>query len=142
MGSGKYANVHLINWRPLLNWFQNPLSSYIACLMGPNSGAVYINLKKNVLILPLTLKIARGLSDRATLMFPKFDMQQRHKSHSDIRHDHFLNLTGDMGINKRQRHVTSAFLKIDRQHGHPPSRSPLVDILSFIKHSPEMSAIP
>ena len=47
MGSGKNANVHLINWRPLLNWFQNPLSSYIACRMGPNSGAVYINLEKD-----------------------------------------------------------------------------------------------
>ena len=30
-----------------------------------------------------------GLSDRETLMFLKFDM--RHKSHSDMRHDHFFN---------------------------------------------------
>ena len=56
-------------------------------------------------------------------MFLEFDMrhgalvtQQGHKSHSDMQHDHFLNLTGDMGIKKRQRHVTLAFLKIDRRH--------------------------
>ena len=64
-------------------------------------------------------------------MFLKFDMQhgasvtrQEHKSHSDMRNDHFLNLTGDMGINKRQRHTTMAFLKIDRRHGHPPVKGP------------------
>ena len=52
-------------------------------------------------------------------MFLKFDMRQGHKSHSDMRHDHFLNTTGDMGINKRQRRATSAFLKIDMRHWHP-----------------------
>ena len=57
-------------------------------------------------------------------MFLKFDMRQGHLSHSDMRHDHFLNSTGDMGINKRQRHATLAFLIIDRRHGHPPSRAP------------------
>ena len=30
-----------------------------------------------------------------------------------------------MGINKRQRHATLAFLKIDRRHGDPPSRAPI-----------------
>ena len=67
-----------------------------------------------------------GLSDRATLMFLKFDMPQGHKSHSDMRNDHLLNSTGDMGINKRQRqrHATLAFLKIERRHGHSPSRAP------------------
>ena len=59
-------------------------------------------------------------------MFLKFDMRQGHLRHSDMRHDHFLNSTGDMGINKRERHATLAFLKIDRRHGHPPSRAPQV----------------
>ena len=70
-------------------------------------------------------------------MFLKFDMQhgasvtrQGHKNHSNMRHDHFLNLTGDKGINKRQRHATLAFLKIATRHGDPlsppppPSRAP------------------
>ena len=71
-------------------------------------------------------------------MFLKFDMRQGalvtrqgHKSHSDMRHEHFLNSTGDMGINKRQRHSTLAFLKIDRRHGHPPSRAPNLTTLLF-----------
>ena len=52
---------------------------------------------------PLTLKI-----DRATGPFLQFDMRhgalvtrQGHKGHNDMRHVHFLNSTGDMGINKR-----------------------------------------
>ena len=57
-------------------------------------------------------------------MFLKFDMRQGHKSHSDMRHGHFLNSTGDMGINKRQRPATSAFLKIDRRHAHHPLGAP------------------
>ena len=60
-------------------------------------------------------------------MFLKFDMRQGHKGHSDMRHDHFINSTGDMGINKRQiLYTTLAFLKIDRRHGHRPSRAPIV----------------
>ena len=55
-------------------------------------------------------------------MFLKFDMGREHLSLSDMRHDHFLNSTGDMRINKRQRHATLAFLKIDRRHGHPQSK--------------------
>ena len=30
-----------------------------------------------------------------------------------------------MGKNKRHRHATLAFLKIDMRHGDPPSRAPL-----------------
>ena len=56
-------------------------------------------------------------------MFLKFDMRHGHKSHSDMGHVHFLNSTGYMGINKRQRHAT--FPKIDRRHGHPTSSAPL-----------------
>ena len=48
---------------------------------------------------------------------PKFD--------SDMRQGYFLNSTCDIAINKRQRHATLAFLKIDRRHGDPPSRAPL-----------------
>ena len=36
---------------------------------------------------------------------------------------HFLNSTGDMGNNKRQRHATLTFLKIDMRHQDPPSRA-------------------
>ena len=43
-----------------------------------------------------------------------------------MRHDHFLNSTGDMGIHKRQRHATLSFLKIDRGHGDPQSRAPVI----------------
>ena len=42
--------------------------------------------------------------------------QQGHTSRSDMQHDYFLNLTCNMGINKRQRHATLAFLKFDMQH--------------------------
>ena len=41
--------------------------------------------------------------------------RQGHTHHSD----HFLNSKGNMVMNKRQRHATLAFLKIDRRHGHP-----------------------
>ena len=44
---------------------------------------------------------------------------------SDMGHCKFLNLTGGMGNNKRQRHVTLAFLKIDMRHQDLPSRAPL-----------------
>ena len=47
---------------------------------------------------------------------------RRVKNYSDMCHSLFLNSTCDMGINKRQRHATLAFLKIDRRHGDPPSR--------------------
>ena len=59
-------------------------------------------------------------------MFLKFDMRHGHESHSDMRHDHFLNSICDMGINKRQRHATLIFLKIYRRHGYPPSRAPSI----------------
>ena len=54
-------------------------------------------------------------------MFLKFDMLQGLACHSDMRHDHFLNSTGDMGINKRQRHATLAlvFLKSTGDMGTP-----------------------
>ena len=57
-------------------------------------------------------------------MFLKFDMRQGHKSHSDMQHDHFLISTGDIGIKEQQTHATLAFIKINRRHGHPPSRAP------------------
>ena len=41
-----------------------------------------------------------------------------------MRQGHFLNLTCDLAINKGQRHVTLAFLKIDTRHGDPPSMAP------------------
>ena len=47
-------------------------------------------------------------------------MRQENKKDSDIRHAHFLNSTCDTGENKRQRHVTLPFLKIDMGHGDPP----------------------
>ena len=39
---------------------------------------------------------------------------------------HFLNSTGDMGNNKRQRHATLSFLEIDMRHQDPLSRAPKV----------------
>ena len=79
----------------------------------------------------LIRNVTWGLSDRATLMFLKFDIRQGHKSYSDMRHGHFLNSTGDMGVNKRQRHATSAFLKIDRRHAHTPVKGPRCATLSL-----------
>ena len=48
------------------------------------------------------------------------DMRQGTEIDSDILHCHFLNSTCYMGINKRQRHATLPFLKIDRGHWDPP----------------------
>ena len=42
------------------------------------------------------------------------------KSHSDIRHDHFLNSTGDMGINKQQRHGVYVNTTVQRVSGTAP----------------------
>ena len=50
---------------------------------------------------------------------------------SDIQQGYLLNLTCDMGVNKRQRYAILAFLKIDRQHGEPLSRLPNVPAFSF-----------
>ena len=59
-------------------------------------------------------------SPRVTQTFLKLDVQhgalvkqQDQQNNTDMRHEHFLNLTGDMGIPKRQRYATLAFLKID-----------------------------
>ena len=54
-------------------------------------------------------------------------MRQGFKKYSDMRQAYFLNSTCDMAINRRQRHTTLAFLKIDRRHGDPPSRAPILD---------------
>ena len=56
------------------------------------------------------------------------DMRQENKTDSDMRHAHFLNSTCDMEENKRQRHVTLPFLKMDMRHRDPPplSRAPHV----------------
>ena len=53
-------------------------------------------------------------------------MRQGFKKYSDMQQSYFLNSTSDMAINKRQRHATLAFLEIDRGHGDPPSRAPVV----------------
>ena len=44
-------------------------------------------------------------------------MKQGFEKYSDLRQGYFLNSAFDMGINKRQRPETLAFLKIDRRHG-------------------------
>ena len=38
---------------------------------------------------------------------------------SDMQQGYLLDLTCDMGINKRQRYAILAFVKIDRRHGEP-----------------------
>ena len=47
------------------------------------------------------------------------------KKYSDMRQGYFLKLTGDMALNKRQRHAKLAFLKIDRRHGDPAVKGPM-----------------
>ena len=51
-------------------------------------------------------------------------MRQGSKQYSDMRQDYFLNSTCYIAINKRQRHATLAFLKIERRHGDPPVKGP------------------
>ena len=70
--------------------------------------------------------------DRATPLFLKFaydmepiDMRQGFQKYNDMRQAYFLNSTCNMAINKRQRHVTLAFLKIDMRHWEPPIKGPL-----------------
>ena len=53
-------------------------------------------------------------------------MRQGFQNYTDMRQGYFLNLTCDIGINKRQGHATLGFLKFDRRHGDPPSRAPIV----------------
>ena len=59
-------------------------------------------------------------------------MGQGFQNYSDMRQGHFLNSTCDMGINKRQRHATFGFLKIDRRY-EDPHQGPQV-FLDFIYH--------
>ena len=56
-------------------------------------------------------------------------MRQCFNKYSDMRQGYFLKSTGDMALNKRQRHATLAFNKIDRRHGDPPSRAPQLVVL-------------
>ena len=64
--------------------------------------------------------------DRATWPFLKFDKgrpsdnRQGLKHYNDRGHGYFLKSTGDMGINKVQRHATWAFLKFDTESCPPP----------------------
>ena len=41
-----------------------------------------------------------------------------------MQHEHFLNLTRDMVISKRQGHATLPFPKIDMRHQNPPHQGP------------------
>ena len=58
------------------------------------------------------------------------DMRQWTEIDRDMRHCHFLDLTCDMGINKQQRHATLPFLKIDRRHGDPHVKGPMVPYMT------------
>ena len=53
------------------------------------------------------------------------DMRQGSEKYSDMRQGYFLNSTCDMAINKRQRHATLTFLKIDTRHWGPPVKGPI-----------------
>ena len=85
-------------------------------------GSIYSPVVQNAeqVSWPLTPK-----NDRATRPFYSTsdigpsDMRQGGKNYSDMGHGLFSNSTFDMGINKRQRRVTLAFLKIDMRHGDP-----------------------
>ena len=55
-------------------------------------------------------------------------MPQGFQKYSDMRRGSFLNSTCDMAINKRQRHATLPFLKIDMGHWGPPVKGPTSDI--------------
>ena len=44
-----------------------------------------------------------------------------------MQHDHFLNSTGDIGIDKRQSNATLAFRKINKSWG-PPVRGPSMQL--------------
>ena len=59
------------------------------------------------------------------------DMRQEGKTYSDMEHSLFLNLTCDIGENKRQGHATLSFLKIDTRHWGPPIKGPKL----FVSHA-------
>ena len=50
-------------------------------------------------------------------------MRHGFQKYSDMRQGYFLKSTGDIALNKCQRHATLAFLKIDRRHGDTLSRA-------------------
>ena len=87
------------------------------------------------------------------------DMRQGHFLNLTCDRDIFVNSTCDMDKNKRQRHATLAFLKIDTRHGDPPVKGPYLHILkarvdsfhipshchkyvSFSTAAPRMNVIP
>ena len=49
-----------------------------------------------------------------------------------MEHIHFLNLTCDIEENKRQRHATLSFLKIDMLHWGPPVDGPELGVLDRV----------
>ena len=60
-----------------------------------------------------------GIAHCTKLDIELIDRLQDFKNYNDMRQDHFLNWTCDIGINKQQRHATLSFLKIDRRQGDP-----------------------
>ena len=63
---------------------------------------------------------------KSTCDIELIDMRQGFQNYSEMRQGYFLYSACDMGINKRQRHATLAFPKIDRRHEDPPSRAPML----------------
>ena len=58
-------------------------------------------------------------------------MRQGFQKYSDMRQAYFLNSTCDMAINKRQRHATLPFLKIDMRHWGPPIKGPYIETATY-----------
>ena len=52
-------------------------------------------------------------------------MRHEGNIYSDMQHSTFLNSTCDIRENKRQRHVTLPFLKIDMRRWGPPIKGPI-----------------
>ena len=81
---------------------------------------------------PLKSTGRQGCFWNSTCDIGPIDIRHGFQKYSDMRQGYFLKSTGDIAINKRQKHATLAFLKIDRRHGDPPSRAPL--LLVIAKH--------
>ena len=83
---------------------------------------------------PLKSTGRQGCFLNSTCEIGPIDMRHGFQKYSDMRQGYFLKSTGDIALNKWQRHATLAFLKIDRRHGDPPSRAPRLEDLARAPH--------
>ena len=73
---------------------------------------------------PLDSTRRHGLFLNLTCDISLSELRHGGKKYTDMKHGYFLNSTCNIGEDKRQRHATLPFHKIDMRHWGPPIKGP------------------